>query len=79
MDIRKPEAIFGREAVFDTYTDARREANRRGPDDAANGMVTKVVSSPYGGFVVRSWPVELFVEPETRDIVVGKKSVYAGL
>ena len=80
MDARQPETVFGREAVFDTYTDARREANRRGPEDAANGMVSKVVSAPYGrGFVVRSWPVELYVEPDLREVVVGKKSVYVGL
>ena len=80
MDVRKADAVFRREAVFDTYIDAHREASRRGSEDAANGMVSKVVRSPYGGFVVRSWPVELFMEPELREVFLrDKRSAYLGL
>lgn len=65
-----------REAVFDTYADARQEVARRSSEDAANGMVSKVVRSPYGGFAVRSWPVELLAEPELRNAVIDRKPAY---
>ncbi len=59
MDETKPEAI-----VFKTYLEAREAAGRRGASDAARGLVSKVVKSPYGGYVIRSWPVELLADPE---------------
>ena len=76
MNARESERATDRVVVFDTYLEAHREANRRSLKDAANGIVTKVVKSPYGrGFVVRSWPAELPLEPETRNIV-GRSSLY---
>ncbi len=66
-------------AVYATYLDAHRAASRRRADDAANDLVSKVVRSPYGpGYVVRSWPVELFAEPELR-AVAGAKPFYTDL
>lgn len=62
-------------AVYATYLDAHQAANRRRVDDAANGLVSKVVRSPYGrGYVVRSWPLELFAEPELRAVAGGRPS-----
>lgn len=53
--------------VFATYLEARQEAARRG-QDGGDGMVTRVVKSPYGGYVVRSWPLDLLVEPALRHV-----------
>ena len=51
--------------VFATYLEARQEAARRG-QEGSDGMVNRVVRSPYGGYVIRSWPLELLAEPELR-------------
>ena len=64
--------------VFGTYFEARREATRRGAENASNGLVYRVVKSPYGGFAVRSWPVELLAEPLVR-LGIGDKPSYADL
>lgn len=72
MNARGKEPAPIRVPVFETYLEAHQEATRRGLADAENGIVSRVVKSPYGGFVIRSWPVELFLEPETRNIVGGK-------
>lgn len=49
--------------VFATYLDARREAARRGRNEC-DGMVTRVMRTPYGeGYVLRSLPLELLAEP----------------
>lgn len=53
--------------VFATYLEARQEIARRG-QDGSDGMVTRVVRSPYGGYVIRSWPLDLLAEPELRDV-----------
>ena len=58
-DQPKSEAV-----VFKTYLEARRAASRRGASDVASGLVSRVVKSPYGGYVIRSWPVELLADPE---------------
>ena len=60
-----PEAVVG--SHFDTLEDARREALRRRRKNASEPhIVTKVESSPYGGFIVRSIPVEFMVERRPR-------------
>ena len=56
--------------IFATYLEARQAANRRRGQDGANEMITKVVRSPYGGYVVRSWPLDLLAEPELRDVTI---------
>lgn len=53
--------------VFATYLEASQEAARR-RQDGSDGMVTRVVRSPYGGYVIRSWPLELLAEPELRQV-----------
>lgn len=60
-DRAKPDAV-----VFETYLEAHQEAGRRRACYAASGLVTKVVRSPYGGYVIRSWPVDLLADPELQ-------------
>lgn len=54
--------------VFATYLEARQEAARRG-QDGSDGMVLRVVKSPYGGYVIRSWPLDLLAEPELQHVI----------
>ena len=54
---------------FETYLEANQEAARRRSRDAANGMLSRVEKSPYGGYVVRSWPIEILVDPDMRRVV----------
>lgn len=62
--------------VFATYLEARQEAARR--QDGSDGMVTRVVRSPYGGYVIRTWPLELLAEPELRHVTASLgRPVYA--
>ena len=55
--------------TFETYLDAHQEANRRSARDATSGLVSKVVRSPYGGYMIRSWPVDLLADPELRQMI----------
>ena len=57
-----PRAAF----VFDTYLEAHAEASRHRSRDAASGMISRVEKSPYGGYVVRSWPLEMLADPDMR-------------
>ena len=52
--------------VFKTYLEAHQEAGRRRAGDASSGLVSKVVRSPYGGYTIRTWPVDLLADPEFR-------------
>ena len=63
--------------VFATYLEASQEAaRRRRGGGVSDGVVTRVVRSPYGGYVIRSWPLELLAEPELRRAFLGRP-VYA--
>ena len=75
IDQARPDAV-----VFKTYLEAHQEASRRRASDAASGLVSKVVRSSYGGYVIRSWPVDLLAEVELRQ-VFGRddRPVYAEL
>lgn len=75
----KLDASLGRESIFDTYAAARNEATRRNSENAEHGLISKVVKSPYGGFVIRSWPVEMLAEPELRSILNDGKPSYADM
>ena len=57
--------------VFNSYLEASQEASRRKAQDIANGLIPRVEKSPYGGYVVRSWPVEILTDPDMRRIVSG--------
>lgn len=63
----EPDKATPDSLVFATYLEARQEAARRG-QDCSEGMVTRVVKSPYGGYVIRSWPLDLLAEPELRQV-----------
>ena len=65
--------------IFGTYFEAHREATRRTAANVPNGLVYRVVKSPYGGFAVRSWPVELLAEPMLARLGIGDKPSYADL
>ena len=52
--------------VFETYLDAHREVARRKDQDAATGIISRVEKSPYGGYVVRSWPMEILADPDLQ-------------
>ena len=60
-----PRAAF----VFDTYLEAHAEASRHRSRDAASGMISRVEKSPYGGYVVRSWPLEMMADVDMRLIM----------
>ena len=57
-----PRAAF----FYDDYLEAHAEASRRQAQNAANGMISRVEKSPYGGYVIRSWPIEILAEPGLR-------------
>ena len=57
-----PKAAF----FFDDYFEAQAEASRRQAQNAAKGMISRVEKSPYGGYVIRSWPIEILAEPGLR-------------
>ena len=52
--------------VFETYLEAHREVARRKNQDAAIGIISRVEKSPYGGYVIRSWPMELLADPDLQ-------------
>ena len=72
-------SMMGDAPVFATYFEAHREAARRSAEVASNGLVCRVVKSPYGGFAVRTWPVELLAEPTLARLGVGDKPSYTDL
>ena len=74
-DGTRPDAV-----VYETYLEAHQEARRRGAGDAASGLVARVVKSPYGGYMIRSWPVDLLADPELRHMIArNDRPVYADL
>ena len=54
--------------VFETYLEAHREVARRKDQDATMGIISRVERSPYGGYVVRSWPLELLADPDLQSV-----------
>ena len=57
--------------LFSSWAEARAEAVRRRGDPAWEGFVTRVVDSPYGGYLVRSVPLDLFVDSTLLNLVGG--------
>ena len=53
---------------FDDYLEAYAEASRRRTRDADSGMISRVEKSPYGGYVIRSWPIEILADPDMRRV-----------
>ena len=63
MEISGAKAQVTGGSYFDTLEDARREAHdRRRRSVEEDGLIFRVEPSPYGGFVVRSLPVEFMIE-----------------
>lgn len=74
-DIGKGRSGPRESPVFETYFQAREEASRRRVR-ATEGMIVKVVQSPYGGYVVRSWPANVLTDPNMRRIVRSRRQPY---
>ena len=62
MDGAMPDAV-----VFETYLEAHQEARRRRAMNATNGLVYKVVNSPYGdGYTIRARPAGALADTEPK-------------
>ena len=57
--------------IFSSWAEARAEAVRRRANPAWEGFVTRVVESPYGGYLVRSVPIDLFLDSTLLNLVGG--------
>lgn len=57
--------------LFSSWAEARAEAVRRRANPAWEGFVTRVVESPYGGYLVRSVPMDLFLDSTLLNLVGG--------
>lgn len=75
-DIDKGRGRPRESPVFKTYFQAREEARRRRARATGDGLIVKVVQTPYGGYVVRSWPVNALVDPTMRRIVRSRRQPY---
>lgn len=65
-------------SMFATYLEAHREAARRNAAmGAENGMIAKVEQSPYGGYVVRSWPIDMLIDPGLQSIISKRRPAYS--
>lgn len=62
--------------VFETYLEAHYEVARRKDQDAAIGVMSRVERSPYGGYVVRSWPMELLADPDMQSVTGNEVTGY---
>lgn len=54
-------AMMG-DTFHDSKTAAFEEAKRRRSDPAAKDFIIRVEPSPYGGYKVRAYPVDLYVD-----------------
>ena len=64
---------------FSSWAEARAEAVRRRADPAREGFVTRVVESPYGGYVVRSFPLDLLLDAGFPALLRGASVRYQDL
>ena len=62
MESSEAKARLAGGSYFGTLEEARREARERRRHSVDHGLVIRVEPSPYGGFVVRSLPVDLVIE-----------------
>ena len=62
--------------VFATYLEARQASKRRSARDAENGMISMVEQSPYGGYVVRSWPLDMLADLDVGPIIRNRRGSY---
>ena len=66
-------------ASFATYLEAHEEVARRRSLDAANGLISRVEKSPYGGYIVRTLPVETWADPNVQRLLAGRRPDYHDL
>lgn len=66
LEIGKSDAAEPTPPIIHTYDEARKEATRRSKESAINGLVSRVVKSCYGGYAVRTLPVEILADMELR-------------
>ena len=51
--------------IFETYLEARSEANRRMTREGGEGFVLRVTKTPYGnGYVLRRVPLDVLADPD---------------
>lgn len=62
MESSEAKARLTGGSYFGTLEEARRAARERRRHSVDDGLVIRVEPSPYGGFVVRSLPVDLMIE-----------------
>ena len=68
--------------IFETYLEARQEANRRSTQDKVEGVVIRIAKSPYGkGYVLRYVPLELVSDPDLGQAAIetGGRLLYQDL
>ena len=50
------------DSYHETWSEAEEERRRRRADPGLTRTITRILKSPYGGYRVRSTPVELDIE-----------------
>ncbi len=75
--VREPQDSPAPSVLFERYEDALREARRRRAQGVDAGFITRVERSPYGGFLVRSWPVSMLVNPHFRYLLDRNRFTYS--
>ena len=76
MDISEAKARVTGGSYFGTLEEARREARERRRRSVDDDLMIRVEPSPYGGFVVRSLPVDLVIEEKIRSVLTPSRSLY---
>jgi hypothetical protein len=56
MGVRARGFASSNDKRFETHKEALREVIKRKESDGRQGNLTRVVRSPYGGFIVKSMP-----------------------
>ena len=78
--MRKASGVETGSPLFATYPEARQAANRQNARDAESGIIAMVEQSPYGGgYVVRSWPVDMLADLDVRPLIHGRRPSYASM
>jgi hypothetical protein len=57
------------DTFHDTYAQAMEELERRRANPQGKDLITRIDTSPYGGFRVRSMPADLWIELATEGMV----------
>lgn len=76
MESSEAKARLTGGSYFGTLEEARREARERRHHSVDDGLLIRVEPSPYGGFVVRSLPVDLVIEEQLGFGLTPSRSLY---